>query len=277
MDHSRRAGPFAGKAAIVTGGASGIGAALVKALADRGARVVAADRDGARAEALARGIGSERVRAAALDVTDAAAVQALVDEVVDREGRLDLLFNNAGVGLGGEVRDMGLEDWRRLIDVNIWGVIHGIHAAYPVMLSQGAGHIVNTASGAGLAPRPGMTAYAMSKHAVVGLSTSLRSEAAELGVRVTVVCPGYIQTNIMASTAFVNVDGAKMAEGIPIKPMSAEDCAERILRGVEKNRGIVVVGAYPWLDWALFRLSPDLAMWAARWRARRFRAHRTKP
>jgi short-subunit dehydrogenase len=104
------------------------------------------------------------------------------------------MLNNAGIALGGEVRDMDLEHWRRILDVNLWGVIHGTTAAYQVMVKQGFGHIVNTASLGGLIPEPMATAYATTKHAVVGLSTSLRAEAAELRVKVSVVCPGFVQT-----------------------------------------------------------------------------------
>src|SRR5207248_6593438 len=115
----------------------------------------------------------------------------------NRHGRLDLMVNNAGIGIGGETRELLLAHWDRIIDVNLRGVVHGVHAAYPVMIEQGSGHIVNTASLAGLLPSPGATPYAMTKHAVVGLSLSLRGEAAAYGVRVTAVCPGVVETPIL--------------------------------------------------------------------------------
>ena len=170
---------FAGKHALVTGAGSGIGAALCRALAAAGAEVMCTDIDGAAAERTAQSIGG---RWAALDVTDAAAVQAAVDGVVDRAGRLDLLFNNAGIVWGGDTELLTLDQWNAIIDVNIRGVVHGVAAAYPLMVRQGHGHIVNTASMAGLAAAGQLTSYVMTKHAVVGLSLALRSEAAAHGV-----------------------------------------------------------------------------------------------
>ena len=162
---------FDGKVAIVTGGASGIGEAIGEELARRGARVVLADLDGEKAEQAAQGIAQAggQARAERVDVSDAAQVQALVDGAFSREGRLDYMFNNAGIALFGEVRDMTLEQWERILQVNLHGVVHGVVAAYPRMVEQGSGHIVNTASMAGIAPTPGVTAYAMTKHGVVGL------------------------------------------------------------------------------------------------------------
>lgn len=252
---------YAGRVVLVTGGASGIGAALVEQLARAGAVVYASDLP-------------EGVRARALDVTDAPGFAALVDEIVAREGHLDVLFNNAGVGVAGEVADLGLDDWRRMIDVNVYGVVHGIAAAYPHMIRRGAGHIVNTASGAGLGPRPGQTPYAAAKHAVVGLSTSLRAEAAAHGVRVTAACPGYVATAVMRSARFVGVDRDKLAARIPIRPMSAARCAQLMLRGAARNQAILAISAYVKLDWWIYRLSPALSVWLAQWRARQFRASR---
>ena len=117
------------------------------------------------------------------------AVQALVDGAFRDLGRVDYLFNNAGVNLCAELRDTTLEDWDLLIDMNLRGVIHGVHAAYPIMREQGFGHIVNIASAAGLIPAAAEGAYAATKHAVVGLSSSLRIEAESFGVKVSVVCP----------------------------------------------------------------------------------------
>ncbi len=259
------------KVVLVTGGASGIGAALVAQLARAGARVYAADLSLDRLAAVAALPG---VTPVVLDVTDAAAFRAVVDDLVAREGRIDVLFNNAGVGLAGEVADVGLDDWKRMIDVNVYGVVHGIAAAYPRMIAQGHGQIVNTASGAGLGPRPGQAPYAAAKHAVIGLSTSLRAEAAGHGVRVTAACPGYVATQVMTSAKFIGVDRDKLAAKIPIRPMSAERCAELMLRGAARNRAIVAISAYVKLDWWIYRLSPALSIWLAEWRARQFRASR---
>jgi NAD(P)-dependent dehydrogenase (short-subunit alcohol dehydrogenase family) len=248
--------PFTGRTAIVTGAGSGIGAALSRALTAAGADVVHADLDG---EAAARVAGTGH--AAQVDVTDAPAVQRLVDETVARTGRLDLMFNNAGIGAGGDAEDIPLEDWDRVIDVNIRGVVHGVAAAYPVMVRQRGGHLVNTASLAGLAPAGLLVPYAMSKHAVVGLSTSLRVEAAVHGVRVSAVCPGVVETPLLDTPdprgrfdarRYLTTD-----QGVK-RPMPAADLAAEVLDGVARNRACIVAPAQARLAWRLARLSPGL-------------------
>src|SRR4051794_22041738 len=142
-------GPQMARVAIVTGGGSGIGEALSRALAARGDTVVVADIDGAAAERVAGDIGA-RAQAAKVDVRDAAGVQALVDDTVAQHGRLDIMVNNAGIAVGGDVLELSVAHWDRIIDVNLRGVVHGVQAAYPVMARQRSGQIVNTASMAGL-------------------------------------------------------------------------------------------------------------------------------
>src|SRR5512139_669743 len=164
---ARRVG-YSGAVALITGGASGIG----EALADRGAEVVIADRQAEEAEAVAAEIRDRggKAYALALDVRDADAFDALVSEVVKRSRRIDFFFNNAGIGVSGEVKSYARRDWDDVLDVNLHGVVHGIQAIYPLMVAQGSGHIVNTASMAGLIPTPGGASYGASKHAVVGVS-----------------------------------------------------------------------------------------------------------
>src|SRR3954447_8385185 len=186
-----------GRIAIVTGGGSGIGEALSRALAGRGDTVVVADIDGAAAERVAGEISGH---AAKVDVRDAASVQALVDDTVAAHGRLDLMVNNAGIAVGGDALELTVAHWDRIIDINLRGVVHGIQAAYPVMAKQRSGHIVNTASMAGLTAPAFMAPYVAVKHAVVGLSMSLREEAKAHDVNVTVVCPFWIDTPILDST-----------------------------------------------------------------------------
>ncbi len=190
---------FHDKVAVITGGASGICKAIGTALAHRGADVVLADIDDVAAKAAAddiAGTPTGRVSGTGLDVRDAGAFAELVERVVAERGRIDLMFNNAGIGMGGEVAELTLEHWDRVIDIDLRGVVHGVAAAYPVMIRQGRGHIVNTASLAGLIPHPMLVPYATAKHAVVGLSLSLRGEATLYGVRVSVLCPGIIDTPI---------------------------------------------------------------------------------
>jgi NAD(P)-dependent dehydrogenase (short-subunit alcohol dehydrogenase family) len=259
--------------ALVTGAGSGIGRALAQALAAEGVRVAVTDRDGAAAERVAGGL--EGALGVALDVTDAQAFARAVRDLEQRWGPLDLLVNNAGVGLAGGVVDLSLADWRPVIDVNVWGVIHGVHAVYPRMVERGRGWILNVASGAGLLPRPGMTPYAASKHAIVGLSASLREEAADRGVVVSCACPGYVGTAIQSSTRYVGLDPQALAARIPIQPLSAELCAERLLRGAARGRALIFPNRLTWLEWILYRLSPKLGGAAARWRGRQLRAAET--
>ncbi|HVN85220.1 MAG TPA: SDR family NAD(P)-dependent oxidoreductase [Candidatus Binatia bacterium] len=261
---------FADKVAIVTGGASGIGRALGIELVRHGARVVLADVNGDGAGSTARELSSHGTASAVtVDVADAASVEGMIADTLGAHGRIDYLFNNAGIALMGDARHMTLADWNRLIDVNLRGVIHGVSAAYPIMIRQGFGHIVNTASLAGLVPPPGATGYAMTKHAVVGLSLALRGEAAGYGVRVSVVCPGIIDTPIKYSTRLLNTDRETVLNEIPVRFYPAEACARDIVRGVARNRPIIVVSGHAKLTWLLYRVAPRLMLRLSQFAAER--------
>jgi NAD(P)-dependent dehydrogenase (short-subunit alcohol dehydrogenase family) len=254
---------FKDKVAIVTGGASGIGKALGRELLARGAAVVLAD---INAEALAGVVESMAaagggVRGARVDVIDPEAVRALVAETVKEHGRLDYMFNNAGAAVAAEVRNYERRDWTEIVDLDLYGVINGVAAAYPVMVEQGHGHIVNTASIAGLIPFPGGASYAASKHAVVGLSLTLRTEATALGVKVSVACPGLIDTPIWRTNREVGFDQQKALATLPAKLASVRRCAREVLAGVEKNRPIIVVTKTAKFLWYLQRLSPAAMLW----------------
>jgi NAD(P)-dependent dehydrogenase (short-subunit alcohol dehydrogenase family) len=248
---------FAGKQAIVTGAGSGIGAALCRALVDAGAHVVCTDIDGAAAERTATALGAKASR---LDVTDAVAVQATVDEVVARAGRLDLMFNNAGIVWGGDTELLTLDQWNAIIDVNIRGVVHGVAAAYPQMIRQGHGHIVNTASMAGLTAAGQITSYVMTKHAVVGLSLALRSEAVSRGVGVLVVCPSAVETPILDKGAiggFVGRDYFLQGQGVKTA-YDPDRLARDTLRAIEKNKAILVKPRLAHAQWLFARVAPGL-------------------
>lgn len=252
---------------IITGGASGIGRALGHELSRRGAQVFLADLQEEAAEQVAADIrkAGGRAEARRLDVTDFAAVSALVDEVVKSAGRLDYIFNNAGIAVLGEAKDYEIRNWNSVLDVNLRGVIHGVQAAYQVMLKQGFGHIVNTASITGLVPLTGLVGYATTKHAVVGLSNCLRIEAEDLGIRVSVLCPGAIDTAIVGGGKF-GEDLRQVPAGVQrqlweqMHPITPNECALQALEGVAKNKAIIVIP--PWWKrvWRLYRLSPTLGM-----------------
>jgi NAD(P)-dependent dehydrogenase (short-subunit alcohol dehydrogenase family) len=270
---------FDGAVALVTGGASGIGQALGEALARRGATVVLADLQGERAQAVAAAIraGGGKATAAEVDVVDFAALKRLVEETVGTHGRLDFLFNNAGIGIGGEVRHYQIEDWDRVFDVNLRGVANGVQAAYPVMLRQGYGHLVNTASMAGLVPSPWVVNYSAAKHAVVGLSLALRVEAAAAGVRVSVLCPGVVRTPILEGGAcgkFLQPISPERlaAHWRRLRPMDPRKFADKVLPAIARNRAIIIAPAWWKVFWWLHRFSP----WLAECLARKFLAETLK-
>jgi NAD(P)-dependent dehydrogenase (short-subunit alcohol dehydrogenase family) len=267
---------LSGKVAIITGGAGGIGKALAEEMAERGCYLVLAD---VNAELLEKTVTELRAAGAQLDaktvdVRDAAQVQELVQGTFRDLGRIDYVFNNAGVNLCAELRDTTLEDWNLLIDVNLRGVVHGVHAAYPIMCEQGFGHIVNTASAAGLVPAAAEGAYAATKHAVVGLSLALQIEAAAFGVKVSVVCPGLVDTPILDSTKYVNLDPDVIKNVAPEKPIPPRKAARRVLRGVERNQFYIVITATAHALWRLHRYMPGTSLRVGQLAVRMFRDKR---
>ena len=252
-----------GQVAIVTGGGSGIGAALVRAMVARGATVVIADVDETAGKAVATELAN--VSSVTLDVRDAAAVGELVTGVAAEHGRLDFMFNNAGIGVGGSAEELTLDHWDRVIDVNLRGVIHGVHAAYPVMLAQGSGHIVNTASLAGLVPGPMLAPYAAAKHAVVGLTLSLRAESAGRGVHFSAICPGFVDTPLLGrvnpdlpptSTPANAEDLARL-----VGPLYQADALARdVLAGLAKDKALIVAPRSARVAWRMTRYAPGLSM-----------------
>ncbi len=254
---------FKDKVAIVTGGASGIGQGLCEVLCQRGAHVIVADIDVARAQQLASALSANggRAHAAHVDVANLEFVERLVSNTTSEYGRLDYMFNNAAAAATrGELRDLTLEPWYRAIDVNLLGVVHGTIAAYSFMVRQGFGHIVNTAALAGLVGFPTSIPYAATKSAVVGLSVSLRIEAAELGVKVSVVCPGPVHGIEQRRFQLIGIHRA----------------AQLILRGVERDHAIIVFPLFARLLWWLYRLSPNLLFPIGRKVVRDFRAERQR-
>ena len=271
---------FKDKVAIVTGGASGIGRALCEEMARRGTRVVAADINLEGAEQVASAISATggQADAARLDVTQSDEVQKLIDQTASKHGRLDFMFNNAGIATLGEVRDMKPGQWQRIIDINLMGVVYGSTAAYSLMVEQGFGHIVNTASQAGLYPVSSTTSYALTKHGVVGLSTSLRAEGAGLGVKVSVVCPGPVVSNIVDDATMVGEYKKNfMADAPQFMLMDTSRAARVILRDVARNRAIIV---FPFLArylWWLHRISPSISGFTAKMMTEWQRRYRTGP
>jgi len=263
---------FNGATAVITGGASGIGRALGEELARRGCEVVLADLQIELAEEAASAIRDcgGKAEALKLDVTGFSAVENLLRKTVERTGRLDYMFNNAGIGILGTVALHSIEDWNRIIDVNLRGVVNGVHAAYRIMLKQRFGHIINTSSMAGLMAVPWLTSYTATKYAVVGLSKALRVETAPEGIRVSVLCPGGVRTPIMQGAGkygkyLVDISPEKERELMKkLIPMPPGRFAGKVLNAVAKNKAIIIIPSWWKVFWWIDRLSPSLGLFLAR-------------
>ena len=225
-----------GKVAVVTGAASGIGLALAQRFAAEGMRVVLADVD---EPALARAVSDLRragAEAAGIptDVSDAGAVQRLADGAIDAFGAVHVVCNNAGVSGHGPMAELSLERWQWALGVNLWGVIHGVRAFLPLLLAQGEGHIVNTASSAGLGGSAFAGPYCTSKFAVVGLSESLWHELAALEshVGVSVLCPGFVRTQI-ADSERSRPDYVEPRPASPLRPGARRSGRDMVATGIE--------------------------------------------
>lgn len=235
---------YNGKIAIVTGANSGIGYAVSEELLKRGAVVYLAGRNPekiARAAAQLSAYG-DRVRTLIMDVTKEEQVQRGIEETVEKAGRLDFLFNNAGVGGTIPFEMVTLEDWKTIIDTNIWSVIYGVHFAVPIMLRQGSGHIVNTSSIAGIVPPPFQALYSLTKFGVTGMTECLKYEFAEKGLHFSTICPANIATPIFNK----GIDGKARGDlKIPDDAYPVEKAASLILDRVAEQRGIIVVPEDP--------------------------------
>lgn len=249
-----------GASAVVTGAGSGIGRAFAIELAKRGARVVCSDIDEASAKetvALVEAAGSIGL-AVRCDVAGSEEVAGLRDRCVEWfDGAPTLLINNAGIGAGGHtVGHTPLEEWERTLRINLWGVIHGCHHFLPAMKSAGRGGVVNVASAAGFAAGPRMAAYNVSKAGVMSLSETLAAELAGTGVRVTVLCPTFVRTNIFSGELIDRAASGAAARIADVVGMSPEKVARMTLDGHDKGRLYVV----PQLDaraiWLSKRLTP---------------------
>ncbi len=252
--------PYKDKIAIVTGGASGIGRELCRGLAELGAMVIVTDINVEEAGLVVEEITGSggMARAAALDVSDQSEVFAAVEELSAEYGRLDYMFNNAGICITGDARDISIEQWKKLFDVNLFGVIFGTLAAYSVMAARGSGHIINIASMAGFAPFAINTPYTAAKHAVVGFTESLRSEAHDLGVRISLVCPGIVRTKFYDSMKVVNADREQYKSRLPSRIISPEDAARVILRKVAKNKKMILFPLHAHLFWWIKKIAPAI-------------------
>jgi len=266
---------FNGKVVVITGAASGIGLEMARAFTKEGAKLALADinEQGLKTVKGEFESSGRKVYTQVVDVSKKEQVKDFCDKVYKEMGRVDVLCNNAGIGWGGKFEDMPLDAWEQIIGINLWSVIYGCHYFYPRMIKQGGGgHIVNTASGAGLAPMPIMTAYCCTKFAVEGFSETLRAEAAMNGIGVTSVCPGVVKTNItvtgkmFSGTAKSTPDTFfKKIDGLYVKRNYTPDrVAKKVLKGVKKNKAVIRICPETYMgDWT-HSLSRTFSIYQAR-------------
>ncbi|MFJ4644920.1 SDR family oxidoreductase [Streptomyces bobili] len=276
---SKATGPYAdrfgGQLVLVTGAGSGIGRATAFAFAEAGARVIAVDRDAesaSRTAELSRALGAMDAWAETVDVSDEQAMEKLAAKILAEHGVVDVLVNNAGIGMSGSFLETTPEDWRKVLDVNLWGVIHGCRLFGRQMADRGqGGHIVNTASAAAFQPSKSLPAYSASKAAVLMLSECLRAELAGRDIGVTAVCPGLVNTNITSTAAFVGVDAEeekrrqkRSARMYGLRNYPPEKVASAILRAVVRNEAVVPVTPEAKASHALSRFAPGVLRRLAR-------------
>ncbi|MEO8605080.1 MAG: SDR family NAD(P)-dependent oxidoreductase [bacterium] len=238
--------PFKDRVAVITGGAGGIGMAMARAFAARGASLVLADLDAAALQASVAELQGSGAKALGVrtDVTKPESVQALADAARQQFGAVHIVCNNAGIATFGEMRGASHHDWVYTMNVNFWGVVHGLEAFVPLLIEQGqGGHIVNTASMAGLVGMRWLGIYCASKFAVVGTTEALHRELTPLGIGVSVLCPMIVDTAINENSARMRPTDLRNAEAMPIPPASsmaggviaAPEVARRVVRGIERG------------------------------------------
>jgi NAD(P)-dependent dehydrogenase (short-subunit alcohol dehydrogenase family) len=266
-----------GKRVLVTGAASGIGQATALACARRGADLVLCDINepglaevSAAAEALGCSVFARRV-----DVSVRHEMHEFAESVYREVGVLDILINNAGVGLGANFLDTPLEDWDWIIGINLLGVVHGCFFFIPPMVARGAGgHVVNVSSAAGYVATPPLTAYSATKFAVLGLSEALRQELAPHRIGVTAVCPGIINTPITRSARLRGAAADERARERMVRfyqqrNYPPERVAENILKAIQRNRGVAPISPEAWLFYYLKRFAPGFLHRLNQWLAKR--------
>jgi 2-hydroxycyclohexanecarboxyl-CoA dehydrogenase len=251
-----------GALALVTGAGSGIGRATSLALADAGTSVLAIDLDEGTAKATADLCADRGVAAAAYqcDVGNAGALYALAERVEQEHGALDVLVNNAGVGMNARLLDMAPEDWEWIRSINLDGVVHGCRAFGPGMVARGRGHVVNMSSGLGYLPLANTLAYSTTKAAVLAFSRALRSDWGSLGVGVSAVCPGVINTPILERTRFLGEAGEPSAVACAKRGFSyghgPDVVARAVLMAIRRNRAMVPAGIEARVGWHLAKVTP---------------------
>jgi len=264
---------FRDRVIVITGAGSGIGRSLALGLASESSRLYLVDIDResleeVESETASSGAG---ISTCLMDCTDPSCMKDLADRVFDEEGRVDILFNNAGVCGGGGVDELSIDDWKWVIDINLMAVIYGIHSFVPGMIRQGGGHIVNTASLSGLIGFPYTGPYTASKFAVVGLGETLSSELCVHNIHVTTVCASAVSTDIVNHSR-IRLPGnwlSRVRRMIDTRGMSPDTAAEKILKAVKRKKKLAIISPEIWPLWILKRMSSALFLKLLCWFTRR--------
>ncbi|MCX5866785.1 MAG: SDR family NAD(P)-dependent oxidoreductase [Proteobacteria bacterium] len=250
-----------GERAVITGAASGLGRALALVLAGKGWKIGIADVNDAGSretlELVERAGGSGEVFHA--DVSKPESVKEMADHFYSKWKAVDILVNNAGIAISGVIGDIPLENWKRIVDINFWGVLYGCHEFIPRMKAQGGGYILNIASAAGLLSMTNMGPYNVTKAAVISLSESLKVEMAPLNIGITVACPMFFNTNLVKDMKHTDPWETEFANAaFQYSRISSDEVARRIIKAVEKGKLYVVPMLSGKVFWANKRLSPSL-------------------
>jgi NAD(P)-dependent dehydrogenase (short-subunit alcohol dehydrogenase family) len=243
---------------LITGAGSGLGRALAERHALRGDQVACADLDRGRAEATCAALSGSGHLAFAVDVGSDASMQALADEVRAVWGSVDVLYNNAGIASGGAMVETTMDEWRRILEVDLLGVVRGCRLFLPAMLAAGRGAIVNTASFAGLAGAPGIMTYGVAKAGVVALSEQLRAEVEARGVRVSVVCPSFFRTNLMDGALGSDKVRSMALRLMDTSPDSIDSVADAVFDQVARGRFLILPTRREPMRWRLKRWFPEV-------------------
>ncbi len=249
---------FRDKSVLITGATSGIGWALAMELNRQGAIVYATGTNDDNLKLIKeKAPAPDKMIPIVLNVTSQEHFESCIQQIVEACGTLDFMFNNAGIMVGGDFNEMTDEQCKAIMDINLMGVIHGTRAAYRVMRQQRAGQIVNVSSSAGLIPVPLSTPYCATKHAVVGLTISLREEARLHNIKVNLIIPGIVDTSIFSRALNIkDYNYKKNIEELPLKAISPQQAARAIIKGVEKNRREIIFPLYNQVLMGLYRLMP---------------------
>jgi NADP-dependent 3-hydroxy acid dehydrogenase YdfG len=248
---------FHDKVVIITGAASGIGLGIASELSKHGAVVVMLDIDKDRLEKAGREHVAGRYETRVVDVTDFDQVKSAFERVHEKYGHIDYLFNNAGIGGTMPLEEATLPHWKKIIDLNLYGVINGVTAVYPVMKKQKSGYIVNTSSIGGIMPFPGQTLYNTTKYAVAGLSLSMEKELKKDNIHISIICPGMVKTRIF----YKPIIGSEAAEDhvkIPKEAISVQSAVQDIIHGIVRKRKVIITPKFLKMWYLKYRLTGNV-------------------